>query len=293
MKRFSLITILICSGLIAVMAIFGFQLYFGNDVEKLVNNYPFYNLKSSKYELKSEKPLSWVSVDQVSNEAKWAIIVSEDWAFYNHKGLDTEQIKITIEESIKEEKLVRGASTITQQVIKNTLLTNERSLWRKFKEAILSYKLEKYLSKDKILEIYLNIIELGDGVYGIKQASSLYFNKHPSKLTAREGAFLAMLLPSPKKYSISFRKKELTPFARKIVESVLIKMRQAKIYSKSEWLAYRKDFFDWEIVSPDYRESILKVEMDYRKKESLEIKQVIKDSNVTVDEEFLDYNVYE
>jgi len=264
MKKFTLITILFCSVFLIGCTFFVFAMFYANDVEKLVHNYPYFDQESKSYQLTSIKPKWWTSIDSVSKEAKWAIVVSEDWAFFEHEGLDVEQIKIAASESIKQEKFVRGASTITQQVIKNTILTSKKNLWRKFQEAILSYKVEQILSKDQILEIYLNIIELGEGLYGIGPASFHYFNKHPSQLTAREGAFLAMLLPSPIKYSISFKKKELTPFAKSIVNSILIKMRQAQVYDKDEWLRNSEQKFTWEKSSEE------------------DIK----------DDEYLEYNVY-
>ena len=272
-------------------------MFYANDVEKLVQNYPYFDEKTKSYQFTSVRPKSWISIDSIAKEVQWAIIVSEDWAFFEHEGLDLEQIKIAATESIKQEKFVRGASTITQQIIKNTILTSKKSLWRKFQEAILSYKIEQFLSKDKILEIYLNIIELGEDLYGVGPASFHYFGKHPSKLTAREGAFLAMLLPSPVKYSVSFKKKELTPFARGIVDSILIKMRQAKVYSKLDWLKNRKKFFSWEIISPEYRDSIYTVEKKYREENKLLLNspEINKENriNESSDEEYLEYNVYE
>jgi monofunctional biosynthetic peptidoglycan transglycosylase len=286
-----------CSVLLIGATFFVFMMFYANDVEKLVQNYPYFDKKTKSYQFTSVRPKWWISIDSVAKEVKWAIIVSEDWAFFEHEGLDVEQIKIAATESFKQEKFVRGASTITQQVIKNTILTSKKSLWRKFQEAILSYKVEQFLSKDKILEIYLNIIELGEDLYGIGPASFHYFGKHPSQLTAREGAFLAMLLPSPKKYSVSFKNKELTPFARGIVESILIKMRQAQVYSNLDWLKSRKQFYSWEMISPEYRNSIYDVEKKYREENKLlstsaenKKENSIKESS---DEEYLEYNVYE
>jgi monofunctional biosynthetic peptidoglycan transglycosylase len=271
MKKITLITLLICLVLIVGLTGFAFKLFYANDVEKLVHNYPYFDQDSKSYQLTHLRPKSWIDINSISKEAKWAIVVSEDWAFYDHNGLDLEQLKIAIAESIKQEKFVRGASTITQQVIKNTLLTSEKSLWRKFREAILSIKVEKLLSKDKILEIYLNIVELGDNIYGIGEASMHYFNKSPSLLSAREGAFLAMLLPSPVKYSISFKKKELTPFAKSVVDSILIKLRQAKVYDHDQWLINKEEKFSWEKRIDEME----KFEADYG------------------DDEYLEYNIYE
>jgi monofunctional biosynthetic peptidoglycan transglycosylase len=105
---------------------------------------------------------------------------------------------------------------------------------RKVRELWMATKIEKVLGKSRILELYLNIAELGEGIFGVGQASRFYFHKVPSALTAKEGAFLAMLLPSPKKYAISYRHGELTPYARKIIRSILNKMVMAHYLSPEQ-----------------------------------------------------------
>lgn len=216
-------------------------------------------------DLRASRKGDWVSSGQVSHVAKWAILVSEDWAFYDHKGIDYVQLQKVIEESYKEGALVRGASTISQQVVKNVYLTHDRSLWRKFKEFLMTIKLEKEVSKEKILETYLNIAELGKDIYGLKKASSVYFSKLPSELTAREGAFLAMLLPSPVKYSISFRNQELTEFAHQQVSNILFKLKQAKIITDEERIMAMQERFSWErreVIYPDNEESDMLLDED-------------------------------
>lgn len=215
-------------------------------LEALSGYYPIYDKSKAKYVMSPVRPSSWVKLNKISYVARWAIIVSEDWAFYEHKGIDFRQLKIAIEESIEEGELTRGASTITQQVIKNLVLSPKREISRKLKEVILAYQLEKNLSKDQILEIYLNFVELGNDLYGIKDASFYYFNKHPKNLTAREGAFLAMLLPSPKKYSQSFYEKKMSKFATEQVNNILIKLRQAKIITEKERAYESSQTFFWE-----------------------------------------------
>ena len=163
-------------------------------------------------------------VDQVSKIAVSAIVISEDDAFYQHNGYDFNQLVEAYKRDMEEHRFVRGGSTITQQVVKNVYLTGEKTLWRKVKELVLALRLEKQVGKRKILETYLNVAEFGEGLYGIGPASNYYFQKSPAELNAKEGAFLAMLLPSPKRYSISFRKRELSPFARSIIASILEKL---------------------------------------------------------------------
>jgi monofunctional biosynthetic peptidoglycan transglycosylase len=214
----------------------GMYFYIEGRVANLLSHYPVWSLEKKSYELVSEKPKSWVEINKISKVAKGAIYISEDWAFFEHNGLDLNQLRIVLEESWKEKRLVRGASTITQQVVKNSLLSNERSLFRKAQEMLLALAIEKKMSKERILEYYLNLIELGKNTYGIKNASYKYFYKHPRNLTAKEGAFLAMLLPSPVKYAQSYRDKKLTDFGMEQVANILVKMRQAHIISEEERL---------------------------------------------------------
>lgn len=218
----------------------------GSHVDRLKTDYVAYNKKQKAYVLTRMRPKDWTPLKEVSEYAKWAIIVSEDWAFYEHEGVDLRQLKIALRESAKAGEFTRGASTISQQVVKNALLTDERSIWRKLQEAILTLYLEKIVSKDRILELYLNIIELGENVYGIGEASRYYFNTSPKNLNAREGAFLAMLLPSPVRYSVSFDKKELTEFATEQVNSILTKMRQADVFDEEERKRQASKKFYWE-----------------------------------------------
>ncbi|OGP06040.1 MAG: monofunctional biosynthetic peptidoglycan transglycosylase [Deltaproteobacteria bacterium GWA2_38_16] len=199
-------------------------------VSKLKNHYPFLKPQklgtSPEIILTRERPGSWIPLSQISKVALAAIIVSEDSSFYQHKGYDPEQIKKAIEINLKKGRYVRGASTITQQVAKNIFLTKKKSLLRKTKELLLAIWLEKNLKKNKILEIYVNIAEWGDGIYGIGEASQYYFNKYPFELTAEDGAFLAMLLPSPKRYSRTFLQKGITPFAQERIDDILAKLSQ-------------------------------------------------------------------
>jgi len=180
------------------------------------------------------RPSSWASLGEISKPAIGAILVSEDWAFYQHKGYDPKQIKEAIKEDWEEGSFVRGASTITQQVVKNVYLEKDKNLWRKLKELFLAVRMEETVGKRKILETYLNIAEWGEGVFGIRAAAQTYFHKSPTELTAKEGAFLAMLLPSPKRYSQSYRAKRLTDYAHETINSILAKMSQAHYISEEE-----------------------------------------------------------
>jgi monofunctional biosynthetic peptidoglycan transglycosylase len=218
--------------------------------------------------MEKSRPVHWVSIQEVSKVAVGAVIVSEDWAFYSHQGYDANQIREAIREDWEQGKFARGASTITQQVVKNVFLERDKNLWRKIKELYLAVEIEKTVGKKRILETYLNIAEWGEGVFGIRAASNLYFSKHPSELTAREGAFLAMLLPSPKRYSQSYRSKELTPYARRIVRSILEKMVRANYLTTEEKVAEMTTPFSWETagvpVEPGSEETLPESDEDLK-----------------------------
>jgi monofunctional glycosyltransferase len=209
------------------------------DVAILRKAYPqvFYQGKNKppKVGMTRKKPGNWVSLPEISRVAVGAVVVSEDWAFYQHKGYDPVQIKEAIKEDFEAGKYARGASTITQQVVKNVFLEREKNIWRKLKELILAVKLEDSVSKSRILEVYLNIAEWGEGIFGIGGAARHYFNKPASQLSAKEGAFLAMLLPSPKRYSQSFRQKRLTAYAQETVDAILEKMVKAQYLSEEQF----------------------------------------------------------
>jgi monofunctional biosynthetic peptidoglycan transglycosylase len=208
------------------------------DVTVLRTQYPVVHYmgrdREPRITLRKTRPDGWISVGDVSKTAVGAIIVSEDWAFYQHKGYDANQIKEAIKDDWEAGRLKRGASTITQQVVKNVFLEKDKNLWRKLKELMLAVRMEDTVGKRRILETYLNIAEWGEGLYGIGPAARHYFGKHPSQLTAKEGAFLAMLLPSPRRYSQSFRSRRLTDYARETVESILEKMEQARYITEEE-----------------------------------------------------------
>lgn len=188
----------------------------------------------SEIVLKRFPPLGWAPLSQISKAAQGAILVSEDWAFYQHPGYDQKQMREVITESIESHQLKRGASTITQQVVRNIYLSKEKSLIRKVRELWMATKIEKVLTKNRILELYLNLAEFGEGTFGIGPASELYFHKKPAELSAKEGAFLAMLLPSPKRYAVSFKKHQLTPYARKTIHLILNKMVMANYLTEAE-----------------------------------------------------------
>lgn len=197
------------------------------DVKVLKDHYPI----PLEKKFKKEKPKNWIDIKTLPKKVYGAIIVSEDWEFFQHQGFDLPQMQEALLEDLKTGTFKRGGSTITQQVVKNIFLTSEKTLMRKYKELILSTELEETYDKYKILELYLNIAEMGPDIYGIESAALYYFKKHAQNLRPKEAAFIAMLLPSPKRYSVSFRKKELTRYANRIIESILNKMQKGGFIS--------------------------------------------------------------
>ena len=144
------------------------------------------------------KNSNWVNSAQIPPEMKWAVIVAEDSNFYRHDGVDVKALKKAIKYDLEKKSLARGASTITQQVAKNVFLSREKTLTRKVKEVYLAWRMEQELTKGRILELYLNLVELGPMVYGIGHGSHYYFGKPVSALTPAESAFLAAMLPGPR-----------------------------------------------------------------------------------------------
>lgn len=140
----------------------------------------------------------WTPSGRIPAEMKWAVILAEDANFYKHEGFDVKAIKNAIKYDLEKKSLKRGASTITQQTAKNLFLSREKTITRKLKEIYLAYRMEQELTKGRIIEFYLNVVELGPMVYGIGHGAQYYFGKPASALTPRECAFLAAMLPGPR-----------------------------------------------------------------------------------------------
>lgn len=252
LKRKLLIFSFVLDFFIVVGLIYYFAIFPRQEIEDLETSHVAVSVSkdlSANYTITKKRPANWVSLKEMNYTAAHAIVVSEDWAFYGHSGYDLGQIKKAAVEAVEGER-TRGASTISQQVVKNLFLSPEKTLSRKFKELLYSTYMERNVSKEKILETYLNIAEFGPGIYGIKAASRHYFKKSPKELTAREGAFLAMLLPSPKRYGESFRKGQMTEFAQKTVDDILEKMVVAKYIKKEQLERIKGQSFSWESGAP-------------------------------------------
>lgn len=151
----------------------------------------------------------WAPLGRISKDAINAVVVSEDGTFWSHGGFDWFEFRESIERNMKEGKAARGASTITQQLVKNLYLSSSKNPLRKLKEWVLTWYMEQKLSKSRILEVYLNVIEWGRGIYGIEAASQQYFGKSASQLSREEAARLAAVIPNPRRYRVDNETKYL------------------------------------------------------------------------------------
>jgi len=140
---------------------------------------------------------SWVSIDEVNPNLLKAIISMEDGSFFIHKGIDWKELNTALKINKRRGRSVRGGSTLTMQLAKNLYLTTEKSIFRKAKEFLIAFRMEKEISKRAILKNYINAVEWGDGIFGIEKASEIYFNKQPANLNTNECARLAAVIPSP------------------------------------------------------------------------------------------------
>jgi monofunctional biosynthetic peptidoglycan transglycosylase len=140
---------------------------------------------------------TWVEFSRISPNLKRAVVVAEDSTFWQHSGFDWEGIRIALDKNIARRSLSVGGSSITQQLAKNLYLSPEKSIIRKLQEAILAWRLERNLSKERILEIYLNVAEWGKGIYGAEAAARYYFGVSAANLSKSQAATLAVMLPDP------------------------------------------------------------------------------------------------
>jgi len=182
----------------------GISLLFLPSVEPLKNRRTSMTIKVKDWKgeyrplVVGPKNHNWTPSGSIPSEMKWAVILAEDANFYKHEGIDVKAIKNAIKYDLEKKSFARGASTITQQVAKNLFLSREKTISRKVKEIILARRMEEELTKGRIIELYLNVVELGPMVYGIGHGSRYYFGKHPSALSPRECSFLAAMLPGPR-----------------------------------------------------------------------------------------------
>jgi monofunctional biosynthetic peptidoglycan transglycosylase len=164
----------------------------------------------------------WRALHQISPHLQHAVVVAEDARFYQHTGFDWEAIVEAAERDWAAKSFRYGGSTISQQLVKNLYLSSEKSPIRKMKEALITPVVEAKLTKRRILEIYLNVVEWGEGIYGAEAASDYYFSKPAAELTPQEAAFLAAILPAPRYY----QNHRATPYLQKRVGFILQAMEK-------------------------------------------------------------------
>ena len=175
------------------------------DVRALATTNPpttaFIELRAAEARAAGQKPRRvqrWIRYEAISNNLRRAVLVAEDDAFWQHDGVDVEQLRKSIEANLEKRKMARGGSTITQQLAKNLYLSPSRSPIRKLREFLIARKLEAALSKRRIFEIYLNVIEWGDGIYGADAAARRYFGKSAGALSQEEAALMAGAIINPR-----------------------------------------------------------------------------------------------
>jgi hypothetical protein len=184
----------------------------------------------------------WVTLDSLPSHVSGAFVAAEDARFWDHDGFDVDQIARSLEVDLRERRLARGGSTISQQLVKNVYLGPERTFARKLEEAILTWRVEATTSKRTILEQYLNVIELGPGVFGIDAAARHWFDTSPSHLSTREAAFLAALTPEPRSMTARIvAAGELDRRSRERLEVVLRAMKRAGVISTERYESARDD----------------------------------------------------
>ncbi len=169
---------------------------------------------------------TWVADGQISDNIRKAVIASEDQLFNEHYGFDITAIQKAVKYNKRHPKRIRGASTISQQVAKNVFLWQGRSWLRKGLEVYFTLAIELLWTKERILDVYLNVAEMGDGIFGVEAASVHYFGVHADKLSASQAAVIASILPNP----ILYKLKNPTPYIQK----------------KQRWILHQMKYIDWD-----------------------------------------------
>jgi monofunctional biosynthetic peptidoglycan transglycosylase len=188
---------------------YGGYYFFVPDVARLQRWHPpqtsFMEYRMRQWEQQGRKQKiqqTWVSLPQISPYVIKAVIIAEDDKFWSHEGFDFEAMQKALAKDIQKKKFRVGGSTISQQLVKNLYLLPEKSIARKIKEAIITWRIERKLAKKRIIELYLNVAEWGDGLFGVEAAARHYYGKSAFYLTAIEAARLAVMLPNPLKYQV-------------------------------------------------------------------------------------------
>ena len=236
MKRF-----LVIGSLLFVLAIsyIGYILLTLPDVESLKSHNPTITALMEQRAHETHRKLlplrKWTSFNSVSPHLRNAVLIAEDSAFFQHSGYDLEQMKESAKRNWREKRFARGASTITQQLAKNLYLSTSRNPLRKVREFFIAQEMERRLTKQRIFEIYLNVIEWGDRIYGVQPAVETYFGKSPSEVLPEEAAILAAMIPNPRRYTPARNLKYL----EKRKAEILSRLSRYKYLEKDEYDAAR------------------------------------------------------
>jgi monofunctional biosynthetic peptidoglycan transglycosylase len=185
----------------------------------------FMEYRENQWQVKGKKltiQKKWVSLSRISPYLVKAIIIAEDDKFWSHRGFDMDAIQNALEKNIEKGKFKFGGSTISQQLVKNLYLTPAKNPVRKLKEAIITWRVEQTISKRRILELYLNVVEWGSGIFGAEMASQRYFGKPAALLTAEEAAKLAVILPNPIRFKVDGTSR-YTERRAKIIYNIMVK----------------------------------------------------------------------
>jgi len=207
-KFFRFIKVTVVLVILFVVGFAGFYMVYP-DVSKLKKQNPgktsFMEYREAEYREKGKKiriQSRWVPLRSISPYLMKAVLIAEDDKFWSHHGFDTEAIQKALEKNLEAGRFKLGGSTISQQLTKNLYLTPSKNPVRKLKEAMITWRLERTLSKRRILELYLNVVEWGEGIFGAEAAARRHFGKPASALTAEEAAKLAAALPNPRRYRV-------------------------------------------------------------------------------------------
>ena len=187
-------------------------------------------MRSRLEQLRDEDPAArlryrWVAYRSISVHLKRAVIAAEDAKFLQHEGFDWDGIRKAYEKNVREGEVVAGGSTITQQLAKNLFLSGERAWWRKAQEAAITVMIEVIMEKRRILELYLNVIEWGEGVFGADAAARYHFNTSAAELTPDQAARLAAMVPNPRRYSAG----QTTAYLQRRVHILLARMTSVRV----------------------------------------------------------------
>lgn len=173
----------------------------------------------------------WIPYSMISPSLRRAVLIAEDDAFFAHGGLDWNEMRKAARTNVERRRVVRGGSTVTQQLAKNLYLGEERTLLRKIKEMILAVRIERALTKRRIFELYLNLIEWGDGIYGVEAAAQRHFGVSAADLDARQSALLAAVIINPRRFSPV----EPAPRIQRRMRMILSRMRRRGYLSEQEY----------------------------------------------------------